>query len=125
MSRKYTKEQWEKERESTLSGIPLKCPNPRCERLGNYWAYTQPAVERYCMCKFCGFWQAVGEASKQCNMFYHECKNGKKPLPLDGHPRKGYDWIAADKDICEYCGETITNKVKWPVDDPNHPLLRQ
>jgi len=124
MGREYTKEQWGKERALTLQGIPLKCPNPKCGRLGTYKAYTQPAVEMYCMCKFCGFWQAVGEKPKQCNIFHHNCKGNKQLLPPGGHPRKGYCWIAADEVGCEYCDEVITNKVKWPVDDPDHPLLK-
>ncbi len=116
MDREYTKEQWEQERELTLRDTPVKCPNPKCDKLRAYWTYTQKAVPMYCMCKFCGFWQAVGEKPKRCNMFYHEC-----PLP---NPRKGYDWNANDSCACQTCGQILTNKVKWPVDDPDHPFRK-
>ena len=128
MNREYKSEQWEIERKATLlSGPFLLCPYPRCGRAA-YGAYTSPSVEKYCMCKFCGFWQEVGGEPKQCPIFHHDCKGNKQPLPLTGHPRKGDCYTSnekAEEVSCEFCDEVITEKAKWPIDDPeNHPLLK-
>lgn len=97
---------------------------PECGSSNFYDQYPQNAFpEPYAMCKHCGYWKKEGEEKRQCRIFYHNCKGNKQPLPPGGHPRKGFCWIAADEVECEYCDEVITNKVRWPVDDPNHPLL--
>ena len=90
---------------------------PQCENSKFFYdQYHQAAFpEAYAMCKFCGYWKKEGEEPKQCNIFYHECE---KP----NHPRLGYCWGFGDEVNCEWCGKNVNNKVKWPVDDPNHPF---
>lgn len=121
MNREYKSEQWKMERRATLiSGPYLKCPNPKCGWMA-YGAYTSQSVEKYCMCKICGFWQEVDGKPKQCVIFYHNCKGNRQPLPPSGHPRKGYCWNSDENAIeisCEYCDEVITTKTMWPIEDP-------
>lgn len=99
-----------------------------CPNCGNskffYDQYHQAAfLEAYAMCKFCGYWRKGNDEPKQCNIFYHECKGDKNPLPQGGHPRKGYCWVTEqDTCECEFCYEIMTKKVKWPFEDPNHPF---
>jgi ribosomal protein S27AE len=96
---------------------------PKCGSSNFYDQYHQNAFpEPYAMCKNCGYWKKENEEVRQCNIFYHDCKGNKQPLPPAGHPRKGFCWGFGDEIACEYCDEIIKEKAKWPAEDINHPF---
>ena len=127
VNRIYTEEQWKIDFLFNILRTPLPCP--QCKLLG-YMGYTQNSVPEYCMCKLCGFWQAVGEELRQCSIFHHDCKGNKNPLPPTGHPRKGFCYVADEKATeagCEFCIEGAKEKAQWPAELENpwdHPMLK-
>ena len=89
-------------------------PCPKCGSVVHYKDnYHQSAFkEQYAMCKNCGYWKKDkrGEKPKQCNLFWHFCKEYG-----DSHQRNGFCWIAQDHAECEFCEEKLTKKIKWII----------
>jgi hypothetical protein len=55
-------------------------------------------------------------------MVYHDCPNAQN-LPSPIREIAGYDWNMSGVQTCQNgCGAVVSNKVKWPHYDKNHPF---
>jgi hypothetical protein len=101
---------------------PPKCP--ACDRTGFYGPRIRPTKPRhYRLCKFCGFFQNVGEFSMTLIATVHGCPH--QPLhQILGAPQ--IQWVRLDerKPTCFACEgqyDAANHVVTRPVDDAKHP----
>lgn len=107
----YTLSEWEAEVQALIAGgDPPPCPC--CGRRGCYEPKFASPDRRYRACKFCGFWQNVGERPMQVNRY--ECRAPDHSVA---------DWkVPTESWTCPGCGSTYRpeQSVAWPADDPAH-----
>jgi hypothetical protein len=93
----------------------------RCGRSGFFGPRRGPDDRRYRLCKFCGFYEAIGDAAIACRATIHGCAQWPR---VAGAPYVW--WVPPDERQyrCPYCGAAVevgTATVARPVDDPSHP----
>ena len=74
--------------------------------------------QKYRLCKFCGFWQYVGEEPKR--LIHYLCKHGDGSFYPDWkEPRESW--------CCPDCGTEYApdESVPWADEDPLHPFRTQ
>jgi hypothetical protein len=106
----YTFEDWQNELHALRDGgDPAPCP--RCGRRGFYEPKWAEPNRYYRACKFCGFWQNVGE--DPMNVIRYECR---------APDHWSADWKVATEAWSCMCGRTFTpdQRVSWPVNDKGH-----
>jgi hypothetical protein len=124
----YTESDWEEESYRLFMERSDPAPCPQCGRTGFFGPRAADPGLKFRACRFCGFWQAIGEKSVQFRPTAHACDEwpecAKAPYVWWVHPdQKQFD--------CPYCGQVA--KVEShnafergsaqlaPVDDPDHP----
>jgi hypothetical protein len=118
----YTESAWRGEYEALAKGeVPMACED--CGRTGFYGPrgnYPDGPGRR--ACKFCGFWQRVGEEPFTAIPTVHICGNGS---PILGAPQIWWEVPENRMFDCRYCpakGLSVENwQVSAPRDEPRHP----
>lgn len=117
----YTVSDWEAESYAVFAegGDPLPCPE--CGRTGFYGPRFVEPDRKIRSCRFCGFWQRVGDAPQQFVPTAHDCDEWPECS------RAPYIWWTApsiNSYPCPYCRGTVVvaaSLVSVPNDDPDHP----
>ena len=100
----YTEDDWDSEMAALYSerGCPPGCP--QCGRSGFYGPREAEGSRRYRACKFCGFWQHVGQPAVTNKPTVHNCEEWPKVAGA------AYTWwVQPDEEIytCPYCGVEV------------------
>jgi hypothetical protein len=124
----FTDADWEDQSYALMAEqiAPLPCPN--CGRTGFFGPRALDGQPKFLSCRFCGHFQAVGQAPTRLRAVAHDCENWPE---VAGAPYIW--WIPLDDKwyVCHYCKRRIAvaranafmknAAVTPPVDDPNHP----
>ena len=124
----YSDADWEQEVHALVGERADPAPCPRCGRTGFYGPRGADPGTKYRACRFCGFWQAVGQEPVRFRPMVHACAGWPEcaaaPYVWWIHPdEKGYTcpychqriWVEGDRGLIE--GTLVTA----PSDDPSHP----
>ena len=97
----FQKADWDELNGAVFHGTEAPRPCPACKRTGCYGSYAA-GTRCYRMCKFCGFYQKVGQDSRYLVPTAHACE--KAPHIL-GEPY--IQWAQTDEVIpkCFYCDQ--------------------
>jgi hypothetical protein len=108
----YTLHLWTQESAALHAGEdPLNCP--ACLRRGFYGPREADQARRYRACKFCGFWQNVGQLPHE--IIRYECRQPDHWTMDWREPHESWQ--------CPICTRPYSPSaaVPWPADDPTHP----
>jgi hypothetical protein len=92
--------------------------------MGFYGPRVAGGGERYRGCRFCGFYQAIGEPGTLARPTAHGCANWPEIA------KAAYVWWSPPTEHsyrCPFCGETVqvaNHIMRAPSDDPQHPWWR-
>ena len=88
----YTAENWERESYALFVERSDPAPCPECGRTGFFGPRARDPGRKFRACRFCGFWQVVGQSPIRLVPMVHDCsewpecaraaKNRKPPLTL-------------------------------------------
>jgi hypothetical protein len=124
----YTEENWEEESYALLAerADPNHCPN--CGLTGFFGPRARDDAPKFRECRFCGFYQEVGQQPKRRRPVAHGCDEWPE---IAGAPYIW--WIAPDERffVCAFCGQRAPAEtsnvfmkgagITAPSDDPGHP----
>lgn len=116
----YTVADWRAERERIQpQEIAAACRS--CGRTGFYGPREADNGRKYRLCKFCGFYQCVGEDPVQFRPCAHQCESWPEVL---GAPY--IQWIGPDQKSydCFYCAEDVPSgptAIPRPAETEDHP----
>lgn len=120
----YTEDDWDSEMAALFSegGGPGSCPS--CTRSGFYGPREAEGPRRYRACKFCGFWQDVGQPPVTNKATVHNCEE----WPAVAGAAYIW-WVRPDEDSysCPYCAAEVRIDeafVTAPAQDSSHPWWR-
>jgi hypothetical protein len=124
----YTKADWEEESYQLFVERTDPKPCPQCGRTGFYGPRAADPGMKFRACRFCGFWQAVGEEPQQFRPAAHECSDWPECAKA-----KYLWWIHPEEKLfkCPYCRQQVavdSNNAfvrgavpRPPANDPEHP----
>ena len=124
----YTDEQWDEESYALLAerADPAHCP--ACGLTGFYGPRARDDAPKFHECRFCGFYQEVGQQSTRRRPVSHDCDQWPE---IAGAPYVW--WIAPDERWfhCNFCDRRAAvetsnvfmkgSGITAPSDNPNHP----
>lgn len=115
----YTEDDWDSEMAALFSKGPISCPH--CSRSGFYGPREAEGPRRYRACKFCGFWQDIGQPPVTNKATVHDCEEWPD---VAGAPYIW--WVHPDEETyaCPYCGMDVRVAkalVTPPAEDSSHP----
>jgi len=124
----YSEQEWEEESYALFVERAAPRPCPHCGRTGFYGPRAADPGKKYRACRFCGFWQFVGEAPIQYRPTAHGC-----PEWPDCARAPYIWWIDPDEKAytCPYCDQQVVVEtqntfrkgalVLGPSEDLSHP----
>ena len=124
----YTEQDWEDQSYALLAegSDPEQCPE--CGLTGFYGPRAREGALKYRECRFCGFYQMVGQRPRRLRPVVHDCEEW--PEIADA---PYIWWIASDERWyeCSFCGKRTPVErsntfvrgtgIVAPSDDPTHP----
>jgi hypothetical protein len=124
----YTEQQWEDESYALLAerADPSHCPS--CGLTGFFGPRARDGGKKFRECRFCGFYQGVGQQPARRRAVAHKCEEWPE---VAGAPYIW--WIPADERwyVCNFCGKRAAVEtsnvfqkgagITPPSDDPGHP----
>ncbi len=124
----FTDADWEDQSYALMAEQAAPSPCPDCGRTGFFGPRALDGQPKFLACRFCGHFQAVGQAPTRLRPVAHDCENWPEAA---GAP---YIWLIPMSEkwyVCHYCqrrvGVARANAfmkgaaVTPPADDPNHP----
>ena len=124
----YTLEDWETESYQLFVERADPAPCPKCGRTGFFGPRASDPGLKYRACRFCGFWQAVGEDPIQFRPTIHDCEEWPECA------RAPYVWWVHPEDrryTCPFCDQKVNVKshntymkgvlVLSPFENLDHP----
>ncbi len=124
----FTDADWEDQSYSLMAEQAPPTPCPNCGRTGFFGPRALDGQPKFVACRFCGYFQAVGQAPTRLRPVTHDCENWPQAA---GAPYIW--WIPMDEKwyVCHYCQRRLAvagrnafvrgAAVTPPADDPNHP----
>jgi hypothetical protein len=117
----YTDGEWAADMASLYLARESPPACPHCGRTGFYGPRSAGSTRRYRGCKFCGFWQNVGERVIIHFAVVHDCDRNTS---IAAAPE--IQWVAPHERIvkcygCQQDFEVAGFIITAPSDDPSHP----
>ena len=127
----YTERDWEEESYALFVERSDPRPCPECARTGFYGPRAADPGLKYRACRFCGYWQAVGQPPVQLRATVHGCA----AWPVCARARYVW-WVHPEQRTytCPYCGQQVVLEdrnaflkgavLPAPAADSGHPWHR-
>ena len=124
----FTDTDWEDQSYALMAEQAAPSPCPNCGRTGFFGPRALDGQPKFLSCRFCGYFQAVGQPPTRLRPVAHNCENWPEAAEAPY-----IWWIPMDEKwyVCHYCKRRLAvaganafmkgAAVTPPADDPNHP----